>query len=242
MFADVLKTRIEAAHRRDLDKIAQALWAAHNAGSIGDADAETIAEMIEVRRREPAKAKTGSRPRSPEHLCRRRRWSSKLPAKIAPLFTPAQEAVVLAIAAEVRRYGRCDLCNAAVAAIAGVGRTTVQAAVRIARAAGIFNVQERRVRWCRNLPNVVRVVCKDFAASLGLRGVGSRPRRATESIYSLPIETRECSPHREDARQRPFGGSRLNPWPGDPAPRHRGLRGSAAPISWHLAQFDCRQC
>jgi hypothetical protein len=80
---------------------------------------------------------------------------------------------------ECRQYGTCSLHVDAIAARAGVHRTTVQNALREAQGRGpipgqpIVVVQERRRRGQRSLTNVIRIVSKEWSTWLR-RG----PRRA----------------------------------------------------------------
>jgi hypothetical protein len=52
-----------------------------------------------------------------------------------------EDAVLTIIAQECRRHGRCELCVDAIAALAGVGRTTAQNALRQARELGLVVAQ-----------------------------------------------------------------------------------------------------
>jgi hypothetical protein len=52
---------------------------------------------------------TGSRPRSPASLERRRSWAAagRLPPQLASRFTLAEQAVLAVVALEVTRHGAC---------------------------------------------------------------------------------------------------------------------------------------
>src|SRR5215211_411483 len=86
---------------------------------------------------------------------RRRRWaaSGALPPALAARFTLAETAVLAVIAAEALRHGRCTLVIEHVAALAGVGRSTVKRALRAAQGLGLVRIEERRVSAWRNAPN-----------------------------------------------------------------------------------------
>ena len=60
----------------------------------------------------------------------------------------------------------------AVAALAGVSRTTVQNALRAAKAQGLIFVRERRRPGLPSLTNVLRVISPEWAAWLKLSGEG----------------------------------------------------------------------
>ncbi len=184
MFANQLRRAIEVSPRADLHKVSVLLWRAHAAASIGDDDAQTLAELIEARKAVPAPEKptqrrVGSRPRSPASMERRRRWASSgaMPPALSSRFTLAEQAVLAVLAAEVRTKGSCSLTIGHIAALAGVARTTVKSAMRQAVGLGIIRVEERRLTAWRNAPNRVTVMSPEWNAWLRLRrrGVGTNP-------------------------------------------------------------------
>ncbi|WP_082773209.1 helix-turn-helix domain-containing protein [Methylobacterium sp. CCH5-D2] len=112
----------------------------------------------------------GSRPRTDVSLERRRRWaaSGRLPPAIAARFTAGEQAVLALVAAETVRRKDCRLAIEHIAAIAGVGRSTVKNALREARRLGLITVEERKVTGWRNDTNVVRIVSAEWTAWLRL--------------------------------------------------------------------------
>ena len=120
---------------------------------------------------------TGSRPRTPESLVRRRRWAAAgyLPPVLAAGFTPGEQAVLAVIALEVGKRGKCTLALGHIAALAGVSERTVRRAFAQAKVLGLLIVEERRVSWNRNDTNVVRVVSREWGAWLRLRLPRSTP-------------------------------------------------------------------
>ena len=108
------------------------------------------------------------RPRSPDRqasLERRRRvaFSGGMPSGLARLFTPGQVAVLSVVGREAAR-GRptCELPIAKIEALAGVGRTTAQEALRLAKGLGLVWVRERRCRGERSETNVVTILSKGW--------------------------------------------------------------------------------
>ena len=99
--------------------------------------------------------------------------SGVVPAKIAAAFTPGELAVLSVIGRQCQRGGTCSLPIDAIAALAGVSRTSVQNALRQARRLGLLEVKERRRRGLRSLTNIVRVISKDWTAWLKLGGSGA---------------------------------------------------------------------
>src|SRR4051794_23599833 len=141
MFVEQLRRAVEAAPRCELAKVASLLWRAYAAGTVTEAQASELSEMIEARRILPSpppipRRRLGSRPRSPGGMERRRRWaaSGAMPPQIAARFTLAEVAVLGMVAAESRKKGDCRLTIRELGDVAGVSPTTVKNALREARA------------------------------------------------------------------------------------------------------------
>jgi hypothetical protein len=77
---------------------------------------------------------------------------------------------------EVREKGNCDRTLGEIAARAGIGRTTAQNAMRLAATMGLLTVQERRREGQKNLPNVVRIVSKEWQLWLKRGGQKNAPQ------------------------------------------------------------------
>lgn len=174
MFANRIEAAIDAAHgRQALDEIATAIWKAHGAGQVADDDAHALLERIAERRATGAARKAEStprrtifptrraqRPRDPaEAVARRRRVAGcgALPPHVLERFTPAEQAALAIVVAEVREHGDCRLCLDAIAARAGCSRSSVRNAIRRAQALGFVTVEHRPVKGAKNLPNIVRI-------------------------------------------------------------------------------------
>lgn len=171
MFADEIRRAVEAAARVKLPDVAALLWRAYGQGQVTEAEAEEISARIEERKALPAAAppaapKVGSRPRTDASMERRRRWASsgRLPPQMAARFTLAEQAALAVVGAEVAKRGWCELAHEAVAALAGVSRSTVRAALRRARALGLLSAEERRLTPWRSLTNVVRIISAEWRA------------------------------------------------------------------------------
>ena len=115
--------------------------------------------------------RTGSRPRTPDSLARRRRMAAGgyLPPALAAGFTHGELAVLAVVALEAGKRGSCTLALGHVAALAGVCLTVAKRALRRARTLGLVSVEERRLSRWRNNTNVVRIVSREWAAWLRLR-------------------------------------------------------------------------
>jgi hypothetical protein len=102
-------------------------------------------------------------------------------------------AVLRIIGDEVRQHGHCDRCVDELAARAGVCRRMVQNALREAARLGLVTVEERRREGRRNLPNVVRIVSKEWTTWLARGGrsrrspvapvIGCKKLRPTDKSY-----------------------------------------------------------
>ncbi len=76
------------------------------------------------------------------------------------------------IADEVRQHGSCSIHIDAIAARAGVSRSTVQRALREAQQLGLIVVQERRRAGQKSLTNIVRVISQEWRSWLRLADKG----------------------------------------------------------------------
>jgi hypothetical protein len=164
----------------ELDRIVGDVWGRHFAGALTENEAEALVEAararreaIEAARRKPAAPRLPRpalprRERSPERQAsieRRRRMvgSIAMPPSLAAKFTWGEVAVLRVIGDEVKRHGACSLYIDAIAAMAGMHRTTVQNALRQARRLGLITVEERRPPGRRkSLNNIVRIVSEEW--------------------------------------------------------------------------------
>ncbi len=79
-----------------LPKLSAVLWKAYAAGSVTEAQASELSDLIETRKalptpEKPVQRRVGSRPRSPASMERRRSWAAagRLPPALASRFTLA---------------------------------------------------------------------------------------------------------------------------------------------------------
>src|SRR5215208_6614196 len=197
MFADELRRAVEASPRMSLPKLSAVLWKAYAAGSVTEAQASELSDLIEARKalpvpERPAQRRVGSRPRSPASMERRRSWaaSGRLPPQIASRFTLAEQAVLAVVAAEVAKHGACTLTIGHIAALAGVSETTVRNAMREAQGLGFVRIEERRLTAWRNAPNRVTITSPEWSSWLRMRrrgeGVNPYSPRIQENKKSAP--------------------------------------------------------
>jgi hypothetical protein len=118
-----------------------------------------------------------------------------MPPSLAAKFTWGEVAVLRVIGDEVMRHGACSLYIDAIAAMAGMHRTTVQNALRQARRLGLITVEERRPPGRRkSLTNIVRIVSEEWLTWLrrGPRawatvlGSGSNKKLNTTNTHLFP--------------------------------------------------------
>src|SRR3954449_6251539 len=200
-FCDQMAAAIDGARTLTrLDHLSRSIWQGLAAGAVGDDDAQALAERLHARRSlirgdlKPVGFPPASRPslfpprrlqRAPQRpvvIARRRHLaaSGPMPPALACKFTVSELAVLRIIGDEVRQHGQCARCVDELAARAGVCRRMVQNAVREAARLGLLTVEERRREGRRNLPNVVRIVSKEWTTWLA-RG-GRSPRLKVEPL------------------------------------------------------------
>jgi hypothetical protein len=215
MFVGQLRQAISAAPRRDLPKVAALLWKAYAAGSVTEAQASELSDLIETRKALPASGKpiqrrVGSRPHTPASMARRRSWAAagRLPPQIASRFTLAEQAVLAVIALEVVKRGSCRLAIDHIAALAGVGRSSVKNGLREAHGLGLIRIEERRLTGFRNDTNVVTILSAEWTSWLRLRrggggGGGVKTVTGTTTSPDRSARSRPAEPLKEAAgRQR----------------------------------------
>jgi hypothetical protein len=208
MFADQLTTAIATASLNSLDQLSRTIWQGHATGAIADSEAQQLAELIQARR-QPARAEhkpvglpagrnsifPPRRPqRSPDrsasiHRRRTLAASGPMPPSLASRFTTAELAVLRIIADAVRDNGQCFKSIPELAARAGVCRTTVQNAIRLAARQGLLTVQERRREGRKNSPNIVRIISTEWLTWIK-RGSGFKKSAPTDTRLSFRVENR----------------------------------------------------
>src|SRR5829696_6627146 len=181
MFSQTMVAAIDAARTlTQLDHLSTDIWKAWGSGQIGD-EAQLLAMQLETRRKAlrgdlvPVGIPPGRTsifpPRRPQRapmravaIARRRHLaaSGPMPPALASKFTVSELAVLRIVGDEVRQHGTCFRTIAEIAARAGTSRTKVQDAIRLAARLGLVTVQERRREGQKNLPNVIRVVSREW--------------------------------------------------------------------------------
>jgi hypothetical protein len=208
MLADDIADRIAlAGHPAEIDEVLKEVWGHHFAGALTEDEAEVLDEAARARREAFQERRLETRPktapsstprasarrrqRSPDRQAsieRRRRLvaSGPLPPPLAARFTWGEQAVMRIVGDECRAHGCCTLHIDAIAARAGVHRTTVQNALRKAQGRGevpgspIISVQERRRRGQQSLTNIIRIISREWldwlhkGPSRSAIGVGSK--------------------------------------------------------------------
>src|SRR4051794_35250579 len=194
-FCDQMAAAIDGARTLTrLDHLSRSIWQGLAAGAVGDDDAQALAERLHACRSvlrgeiKPVGLPPGRpsifpprrsqrAPQRPVAIARRRHLaaSGPMPPALACKFTVSELAVLRIIGDEVRQHEQCARCVDEIAARAGVCRRMVQNAIREAARLGLLTVQGRRREGRRNLPNVVRIVSKEWTSWLAGGGRSSRP-------------------------------------------------------------------
>src|SRR3954470_18924128 len=189
-FCDQTAAAIDGARTLTrLNHLSRSIWQGLVAGAVADDDAQALAERLHARKsilrgeikpvgiplgrpsifppRRPQRA-----PQRPVAIVRRRHLaaSGPMPPALACKFTVSELAVLRIIGDEVRQHGQCARCVDELAARAGVCRRLVQNAVREAARLGLLTIEERRREGRRNLPNVIRIVSKEWTTWLARGG------------------------------------------------------------------------
>src|SRR5919107_3163739 len=194
MFVDQMANAIVSARTLTrLDRLSKAIWQGLVAQAVSDDQAQQLAELIHARRIivrgdiKPVGIPPGrpsifpprrlQRPTlRPIAIARRRHLaaSGPMPPSLACRFTVGELAVLRIVGDEVRQHGHCDRCVDELAARAGVCRSLVKNAIRTEARLGLVTVEERRRAGRRNLPNVVRIVSREWLAWLarGPKAIG----------------------------------------------------------------------
>src|SRR5215218_6491470 len=195
-FCDTMSAAIDGARTLTrLDHLSKSIWQALAAEAVGDDDAQALAERLHARRSvlrgeikpvglppcRPSIFPPRRLQRAPQRsvaIARRRHLaaSGPMPPALACKFTVSELAVLRIVGDEVRQHGQCARCVDEIAARAGVCRRMVQNALREAARLGLVTVEERRREGRRNLPNIVRIVSKEWASWLARGGRSSRPK------------------------------------------------------------------
>src|SRR5215203_832089 len=194
-FCDQMAAAIDGACTLTrLDHLSRSIWQGLATGAVADDDAQALAERLHARRSivrgefKPVGIPVGRpsifppkrrqrAPQRPVAIARRRHLaaSGPMPPALACKFTVSELAVLRIVGDEVRQHGHCDRCVDELAARAGVCRSMVKNAIREAARLGLLTVEERRREGRRNLPNVVRIVSKEWTSWLARGGRSSRP-------------------------------------------------------------------
>ncbi|EGP58463.1 hypothetical protein QYR00_12430 [Agrobacterium tumefaciens] len=147
-----------------------------------------------------------------KQIKRRRVWSSaaNTPPEIRECYSEAERAALAVIADRCRQKGFCDLCLDAIADIAGVGRTSVQNAIRKARSKGFehISVRERPQVSGKNLPNIIKIISKVWFDWIK-RAIGFK--RLSTSVSKVKTSLFETAETEKTAFERVYAASARNP-------------------------------
>jgi DNA-binding FadR family transcriptional regulator len=108
-------------------------------------------------------------------------------------FSRKELSALAVVSAECARRGACALTLDAIAALAGVSRTTVRNALREARRLGLVEVEERRQFAAPNLASVVKLATEQACSNTQERldaGRGASPLRRSRNMVEQGAKLR----------------------------------------------------
>ena len=212
MFVEQCRRAVKASPLSGLDALAKEVWRAFGSDMLSATEASELCEAIAARRTKVAQVappcrRTGSRPRTSASLARRRSWASGswMPPAMAAGFTQAENAALAVVIREIATTGRCGLPMGAIAAQAGICTTSARNAVREARRRGILLVEERRVSYDRNLPNLITIASRELALWVRTRARAAGQGGGVRTVSPTP-NLHISSPARPAGPIRKIGG------------------------------------
>lgn len=173
----------------NLDAAFRALCAQHGVDPNSIPNAERVGGPI------VAAPKPRQRPRSPDRKAsrdRRRRLggSSALPDTLRQFYTEGQRAVLCIVAGEVKHHGVCNLPIGKIAALAGVGQTTVQTALHIAwRGCAHIKITHRPRRGQKSLTNIVEITSPEWLTWIKRGPSAHKPDRVQNAEKANPTKS-----------------------------------------------------
>ncbi|NTI85642.1 hypothetical protein G6L87_01035 [Agrobacterium rhizogenes] len=147
-----------------------------------------------------------------KEIQRRRKWASagNMPPEIRACYSEAERAALCVIAQRCREKGFCDLCLDEVARLAGVGRTSVQNAIRKARSKAFehISVRERPQRSGKSLTNIIKIVSSSWRGWIE-QVIGFK--RLSTSVTQIKTSPSECVETEKSAFERECEASVRDP-------------------------------
>jgi hypothetical protein len=203
-----------SAESLHLDASIKQVWRDFADGRIGESEAESRAAMFEAQRSLVARPMIGPRPlavastikrfRPRRYQCSPDREASRIrrrqlardghmPPDVRARFTEGEASALRVIAGEVKHHGVCDFPIDKIATLAGVGRTTVQNAVREAGRLGYVQLERRPIKGRKNDTNLVRIVSPEWLAWIKRGPIA----RVTPGRYLIGFKSSNfCTPRR----------------------------------------------
>jgi len=157
-----------------------------------------------TRRRRPQRSPDKQKSYERRH---RLAFSGPMPFHLAARFTVGDMAVMRIVADEHRTNGWCDASMDEIAARAGVCRKTVRRAMRHAQSERLITIEERPVQGRKHLPNIVRIVSREWLAWLARGPTCNRPigghsvattdnsKKVVRGIRNEKERREQCTPH-----------------------------------------------
>ncbi|TBB67738.1 hypothetical protein ELH42_16920 [Rhizobium ruizarguesonis] len=135
-----------------------------------------------------------------KEIGRRRTWAGggNMPPDVRSRYSEAERAALSVIAEQCKRKGFCDLSLDEIARLAGVGRTSIQNAIRKARSKerAHISVRERPQRGSKSLTNIIKIICSSWlgwiARAIGFKRLNTSETAVKYSLSKSPKEAKQA--------------------------------------------------
>ncbi|KQS84248.1 hypothetical protein ASG58_20990 [Rhizobium sp. Leaf383] len=192
---EILRRAVASTERANLDALSAAVIKEWGNGSISEDEYVSLAEMIGRARTTvfPPRPRRKRKTRTQIELAHRRGLANTgpMPSHLAAAFTTC-ELAVLAILTFEGGYFDKPIMNWRKRA--DVGHSTVQKTLRKAEMMGLISIERRPVRGQKSLPNIVRVISKEWLT--WIRRGGSKKLKPIDTRYINSCNERVPNPHK----------------------------------------------
>ena len=197
----------------ELAELQKQVYLLNDAGRMDDIEAMRLSQVLQVLMRgRPVTRPFGPFPRqgvntarfAPRRYTRRRTLSIEqreaaarrrnsasgygcIPNEIRELLNDGARAVTSIICGQIKHHGYCDLAIEAIAAMAGMCRTTARNAIKQLEKLKVISVDRDSRRGVKSRTNIIRIICPHWLAWLKRGSAPYKPRYATQGVNALNV-------------------------------------------------------